>query len=332
MSLRKRNGIWYVDITGPNGQRTRQSTATTDRRLAQQYHDRLKVALWTQEKLDGKPKHTWDEAALRWLEEQAHKAGIRKDAAHIKFFTAHFRGLTLEEITRDRIAELVDALKVTAATKNRYVAVIRAILRRAEREWEWLERAPALKCYREPKRRIRTLTPQEVDRLLEAMPEWLRECAIFALATGLRRGNIFGLRWDQIDLVRREGWVHPDQAKARQAIGVPLNEDAMAVLERQLGKHGQFVFTQDGEPITQIASKLWKRVLERAGLSKLRFHDLRHVWATRHVQAGTPMFALQELGGWESPAMVRRYAHLAPAHLAQHADRVTFAAQGHAST
>jgi integrase len=54
-----------------------------------------------------------------------------------------------------------------------------------------------------------------------------------------------------------------------------------------------------------------------------RWHDLRHTWASWHVQAGTPLHILQELGGWESPEMVRRYAHLAPEHLAAHAERIT---------
>jgi integrase len=62
--------------------------------------------------------------------------------------------------------------------------------------------------------------------------------------------------------------------------------------------------------------------LARAGITNFRWHDLRHTWASWHVQAGTPLFALQEMGGWESPEMVCRYAHLAAAHLAPYADRL----------
>ena len=60
--------------------------------------------------------------------------------------------------------------------------------------------------------------------------------------------------------------------------------------------------------------------LERAGITEFRRHDLRHTWASWHVQSGTPLFALQELGGWESTEMVRRYAHLAADHLAPYAE------------
>ena len=77
-----------------------------------------------------------------------------------------------------------------------------------------------------------------------------------------------------------------------------------------------------GAPITQVSTKAWYAALERAGIVDFRWHDLRHVWATWHVQNGTPLFALQELGGWESPEMVRRYAHLAADHLAPYAQRL----------
>ena len=74
--------------------------------------------------------------------------------------------------------------------------------------------------------------------------------------------------------------------------------------------------------LTPITSRVWARALKRAGLEDVRWHDLRHTWASWHVQRGTPLHALQELGGWESVEMVRRYAHLAPTHLAPYANAV----------
>ena len=74
-------------------------------------------------------------------------------------------------------------------------------------------------------------------KLLLELPTHLRDVAAFALATGLRRANITGLTWEQVDLRRKLAWVHPDQAKARRAIAVPLNDMAMKVLGRQVGLH-----------------------------------------------------------------------------------------------
>ena len=117
-------------------------------------------------------------------------------------------------------------------------------------------------------------------------------------------------------------WLHADQMKAGQALGVPLNRDAVLVLRRWLGKHPIRVFCFKGEPIAHANTAAWHKALGRASITDFRWHDLRHTWASWHVQAGTPLHALQELGGWATPGMVQRYAHLAPDQLAAHASRI----------
>ncbi|HEY8069705.1 MAG TPA: tyrosine-type recombinase/integrase, partial [Burkholderiales bacterium] len=114
-----------------------------------------------------------------------------------------------------------------------------------------------------------------------------------------------------------------DQAKARKAIAVPLSAAAVVVLRGQLGKHSEYVFTYQGKPVYQVNGKAWKGALARVGIKEFRWHDLRHTWASWHVQAGTPLHVLQELGSWESVEMVRRYAHLSADHLASYVDRVS---------
>ncbi|ESS71257.1 integrase Int [Methyloglobulus morosus KoM1] len=119
----------------------------------------------------------------------------------------------------------------------------------------------------------------------------------FSLETGLRQANVTGLQWTQVDLVRRCAWIHPDQAKARRAISVPLSKTAVVILREQMGKHETKVFTYSGKPITQVNTKAWRQALSRAGIDNFRWYDLRHTWASWHVQAGTPLHVLQELGG-----------------------------------
>jgi integrase len=124
-------------------------------------------------------------------------------------------------------------------------------------------------------------------------------------------------------MARRVAWIHPDEAKAGRAIGVPLNEEALAVLRRRLGGHREYVFTFQGKPVDRCSTKAWKRGLERAGIERtFRWHDLRHTWASWHVQAGTPLQELMELGSWASYDMVLRYAHLAADHLRGAANRL----------
>jgi integrase len=177
--------------------------------------------------------------------------------------------------------------------------------------------------FKEPTRRIRWLTREQAGRLLDALPQYLKFPAQFSLATGLRQGNVLELEWSQVDLQRQVAWVHPDQAKARKAIPVPLNDEALEAIREQIGKHEKYIFVgAKGERIHGVGSKPWKQALKKSNITDFRWHDLRHTWASWHVQAGTPLHVLQELGGWESASMVRRYAHLAPDHLKGYADNV----------
>jgi integrase len=95
-------------------------------------------------------------------------------------------------------------------------------------------------------------------------------------------------------------------------------EEAVKLIARQ-PKCEQFVFVVRNRPTDEV----WKRALKEAGIKDFRWHDLRHTWASWHVQNGTPLHDLQELGGWESVEMVRRYAHLTPGHLAKHAAKLS---------
>jgi integrase len=325
MSLKKRGNIWWIDVLSPSGERIRRSAGTEDETLAQEYHDRFKVELWRVHRLGERPRHTWNEAVVRWLKEQSHKTTIQTDKIHLRWLDRFLNGKYLDAINRDLIDRITDAKRdegVTHATVNRVLEVLRAILRKCVNEWEWLDRVPYVKMLKEPTRRIRYLTHNEAQRLLAVLPEHMADMVAFSLATGLRRANVTGLQWSQVDLARRLAWIHPDQAKARKAIAVPLNAEAVVLIRKQVGKHQTHVFSFKGRPITQTSTKAWYKGLEAAGIKDFRWHDLRHTWASWHVQNGTPLFALQELGGWESPEMVRRYAHLSADHLAPYAERL----------
>ena len=87
---------------------------------------------------------------------------------------------------------------------------------------------------------------------------------------------MIGLCWSQVDLDRRVAWIHPDQSKTRQAIVVPLNDDAMRVLILQRGRHPLRVFTYDGEPVVAATTAAWYKALKRSGIDDFRWHDLRH--------------------------------------------------------
>lgn len=323
MSLYKRGGVWWIRFTTPSGERVRCSARTSDKAEAQELHDSLRAEAWRVHKLGEKPRRTWDEAALKWLQE-SDKATLDEDKAKLRWLQPFLRTMYLDSIGRELVADLarIKAEQSSPSTANRYLALIRAILRKAAFEWEWIDRVPKVKLYREAKRRIRWITPEQAQTLLRELPAHQVDIVLFALSTGLRQANVLKLEWSQVDLERRVAWIHADQAKGRRPIHVSLNSTALSVLVRQVGKHPERVFTYNGKPIAWANTLAWRQALKRAGIEDFRWHDLRHTWASWLVQNGAPLHVVQEMGAWESEGMVRRYAHLAPAHLAEHAEKI----------
>lgn len=318
MALILRGENYWMDVQ-INGKRLRESLKTGDKKLAQQLHDMRKAELWREGVLKEKPKKTFKEACARWVIERSHKRSLADDELKIKFLLPKIGGILLSELTRDKI-ESVLPKEVSGATRNRYRALIRAMLRAAEREWDWLDRAPVLRTEVEPKRRVAYLSREQAEVLISCLPEKYRMPVRFALLTGLRRSNVFGLTWDAVDLDNSMVHVAAEDAKAGQRILVPLNKSAKALLE-------SFPEPRKGRvwgDMDRIWANTWTSACKRAGVPEFRFHDLRHTWASWHAMAGTPLSVLQELGGWHSHEMVQRYAHLSPEHLANAAERVSF--------
>lgn len=318
MALILRGENYWMDVQ-INGKRLRESLKTGDKKLAQQLHDMRKAELWREGVLKEKPKKTFKEACARWVIERSHKRSLPDDQLKIKFLLPKIGGVLLSELTRDKI-ESVLPKEVAGATRNRYRALIRAMLRAAEREWDWLDRAPVLRTEAEPKRRVAYLTREQAEVLITCLPEKYRMPVRFALLTGLRRSNVFGLTWEAVDLDNSMVHVAAEDAKAGQRILVPLNKSAKALLE-------SFPEPRKGRvwgDMDRVWANTWTAACKRAGVPGFRFHDLRHTWASWHAMAGTPLSVLQELGGWHSHEMVQRYAHLSPEHLANAAERVNF--------
>lgn len=326
MSLYKRkdSSFWWIKLTPSSGPAIQRSTGTADKKAAQELHDKLKASLWDQERLGIKPERSWREAVVRWLEETSEKATHQEDKRKLLWLHPYLGGLNLDQITLDvidriRSAKLKEASK---GTVNRYLALVRAILRRARDEWEWIEKVPKVRLFKESSNRERSLSPAQAQRLVDELPEHQREVVLFALATGLRQSNVLRLEWSQVNLDQRHAWIQGWQSKNRRPIAVPLNATAFGIMQRQVGKHPTRVFTFQGRPLNSANTRAWHAAKKRAGIDDFRWHDLRHTWATWQRQAGTPTHELQRLGGWRTSAMVERYAHLAPDHLAAAATRL----------
>ncbi|MTD34065.1 tyrosine-type recombinase/integrase [Paludibacterium sp. dN 18-1] len=323
MPISLRGKTWWCDFATPSGKRIRQSLGTRDETQARELYDKLKAERWRVDRLGERPSYSWDEACVRFIQEKSSKKSLEDDKAKIRYFTKFFRGRVLGSIKRDEVQDAVAKLEGrTDATKNRYLTLASTLFRLAANEWEWIDKPLSFRKKKEPSRRVRWLTKPEADRLLAELAPHMKAIVQFALATGFRHANITGLEWSQVDLVQKMCWIYGDQAKAGEAIGMPLNQTAMQVLISQLGKHPKWVFTYRGDRLRQRAREGFANALRRAGITNFRFHDLRHTWASWLVQSGVPLHVIQELGGWHSFEMVKRYAHLAPEHLRRHIEAI----------
>jgi len=260
MSLYKRTDSprWWVKISH-GGRTIQRSTGTEDKAQAQEYHDKLKVSLWEQQRLGVKPRRAWKEAVVRWLAETSEKATHLRDIEKLRWLDPFLGTLMLDEITRDVIDRVKsERLKtVSKSTVNRYLALVRAILLRARDEWEWIDRVPKVKLFRQGPGRERSITVEQAGMLLGELPAHQRDVVMFALATGLRQANVLRLEWSHVNLEAAHAWVGAKQSSNGKPIAVPLNATALESCD------GSWVSTRSG--YSRMPGSRWRMPIRAPG-------------------------------------------------------------------
>lgn len=236
----------------------------------------------------------------------------KNDYTYRKYFEPIFEGKDLRQISKQDIAEARSGIKGSPGTVNRYLNYFRAILMYAYEELGWLDSKPIVKRVKEDPRSHKYFTQQQIKKLLRFLPEHLKKPFIFSLMTGVRMSNCLNLRWDHIqgNQISIEG----TETKNGKGLSVPLNAKCIELLD-SIDRQGSYVFLYAGRRITRASNTGWYKALDKAGLKGFRWHDIRHTWATHHVQNGTPLHTLQHLGGWSDFNIVNRYAHLSKDYL-----------------
>lgn len=321
---------WWIRFRDPDGREIRETTGTENRHLAEEYEARRKLEAYRVARLGDTPSHTWQECVVRWLEE-TRKRSIDDDVYIFRRLDLHLHGLRIADIGPDHVRAITAAMHAEGLKPgriNRVLSLLRAVLRKAEREWRWLDRAPVVAMQTVEPTMPRWLTRDEAARLIAECPRHLAPLVRFSLATGLRESNVCGLEWSHVDLDRRTLTIPPSHAKGKKPITLPLNRDAVVILRGQHGQHPTRVFTYNGKPLAEAHSGAYRRACQRAGLTDINWHTLRHTWASWMIQSGVPLDRLQKLGGWSSLAMVQVYAHLATEHLAEYVEAVSWTNPG----
>jgi integrase len=258
---------------------------------------------------------------------------VAAKTSHLKVHLLPFFGkmkldaITPRDIERYKAAKLTGEKAQSPKSINNHLTVLRRMLGVAV-DWGLIEKVPKMKPMRAPKPKFDFLTFEEADRLVAAAEEPWKTEVIVALRTGLRHGELHGLRWGDVDLVagrlvvRRTLWRKqfgtPKSGKERE---VPLSDETIAALKHHRAQQrvrsvgDDLVFsTDDGKFLLATACKwpLW-RACKRAGLRPIQWHVLRHTFASHLVMRNAPIKAVQELMGHSTIEMTMRYAHLSPA-------------------
>jgi len=318
MGLYRRGKVWWMAFTF-QGRQIQKSTKTSDRRLAEAILSKVRVKIIEGKYFDilEEKERTFEEMMERYRVEHAAKLASRESIeCRIRNMLPFFGHCTLFDITPKLITEYkVKRYSdgVTAATINRELASMKKAFNLAIRDWEWCRGNPVsrVSMEKEPNGRDRWLTQEEEERLLLACPSWLQEIVIFALNSGMRRGEILSLAWEGVDLFRKTVTIFRSKNGERRTI--PINQTLLDLLKRKSKVRSlktPLVFYSvahtaiDGHNLGHV----FRRAVKKAKIANLRFHDLRHTFASRLVQEGVDLYkawiCIRFSGCWATPSLL----------------------------
>ena len=319
--LYKRGNVYWFDFQ-INETRYRKSTGKTKRRDAEDvFHaerERAKMAeLVGIQKIKAYKLVDLAEEYLKWAERQrSYKDKKRCIRQLIEVFGNH----DVEDLnTREMEQWQSRRLKYNKpSTVNRLLATLKHMVNKGT-QWGMasdsvLKQVRNVKLLPENNRRLRFLSIEECQRLIECCHKDLKPIVVVALNTGMRRGEIFGLKWEQVDL--SHGFILLDVTKNGERREIPINTTLEYLFKEMLQRSiaSKYVFAgKTGKPLTDIKTG-FHTALRKAGIHDFRFHDLRHTFASQLVMAGIDITSVKELLGHKSLTMTMRYSHLSPGH------------------
>lgn len=339
MSVRKRCSCtaktkcthpYYISYSH-NGKMYFQSTRQADKKFAEAVFVKRKT-----EQLEGKffnIRKSWHHVTVKELLEKYHSE------RHSNLRTPeYFQRKSLEPIIEfwgERSVESISLTTIhefkqwgysvkkwTPSTMNRRISALRHAYNYAIDEWGWELKPIKFKSDPLPPRTPSFLTKEEVDKLIVAAPDWFKPILVLATKTGLRADNLLSLKWSQIDLEKQI--INVSMTKNGKPISLPMSKTVKASLEGIL-REGEYLFPNrfgdsllgkvyDYLPVIRVRTTL-KDVCQEAGVRVVKFHTLRHTFASHLVQAGVPIYNVRDLLGHKSLSSTMIYAHLSPANL-----------------
>ncbi|MCP5002661.1 MAG: site-specific integrase [Planctomycetes bacterium] len=320
-SLYKRGRTYYIDYR-LNGKRYRESTNTTKRREAELILDCRKREIKEAKRPEIKEIQNACKLVelaheyLKWTERQ--RVHVTKKI-WVKQLVEAFGNLSVRDLN-PRVIEQWQSVRLKfnkPSTVNRLTGCLKHMINKGV-QWgmateETLKQVRMVKPLEENNRRLRFLTIEECQTLVDCCAPHLRPIVVVALHTGMRRGEVLGLKWEQVDL--NHGFILLSTSKNGERREIPLDDTLIDMFsEMPHSIESIHVFTdRDGNPYKGIKHS-FSTALRKADIRDFRFHDLRHTFASHLVMGGVDLVSVKDLLGHKSLTMTLRYAHLAAGH------------------
>lgn len=332
-SLYKRlNGIYYVGYY-EQGRRKWKSTGVSTKPEALKALTQFRELLSTRSR--SIPLEQFFKEFLSYAETNySHKSQLLFRGVFNSFLRtaprASLRGISPEHIDKYKAGRL---RQISPVSVNVGLRMLRAAFNTARR-WKLIEQDvfAGVSFALVPQSAPVFLTFSDFQKLISCIKEnWLREVVIFAALTGMRRGEILNLTWPQVDMEKKLIHVETSptfKTKQGRRRTLPFNDTVFYLLKSRYGKSpSEYVFTLNDKKIYEDwVTHLFKRYVRRANLSdtRLKFHSLRHTFASWLVQGGATLYEVQKLLGHSSSKVTEIYSHLAPSELHSTVNKITF--------
>ena len=335
MGIYKKKGSKYFMMTKCiNGIKYFQSTGTNYKTEAQAVYERWASELRQQadnggivKKEEIKPAAETDvyfselaERYIDWVKGRQKSYNVKKYI--VKILAGRFKNMRLTCFNYD-VLESVQTDYIQKDFKPAYINKIITILKHMftkALDWELideeiLKKVRKVKLLKGEIKRLRYLSDEEAERLVINCEPYLKPIVITALNTGMRRGEIFGLTWDRVDL--KNSIILLDKTKNGERREVPINDNLYEILNsivRRLDVPYVFFNPKTLKPYDNL-KRSFATALSKSHILDFRFHDLRHTFASQLIMKGVDLVTVKELLGHKDIKMTLRYSHLSHAHI-----------------
>ena len=321
----KRGNVWWIRYAGLDGKIRRESSHSIQYKVAQTL-----LIFRKKDVQEGKEpipikrigNFSFKDLATNYKEWAKRQKAFKSKACTIKLLTIEFGNCPIRRFTTKMVEEFQTRLIVEGkanATANRRLACLKHMFTKAV-EWDMVEeethkRIKRVKLLPENNKRLRYLSKEESQTLIDACSPHLQPIVVTALNTGMRKEEILSLEWDKhIDL--KHGFILLDKTKNGDRREIPINQTLRQTLQRIVRRlDSPYVFTSSNGNRFKDCKRSFYTALRKAGIKDFRFHDQRHTFASRLIMAGVDITTVKELLGHRTLTMTLRYAHLAPGHM-----------------